>query len=291
MTNEFVLILKKSDEGKFRRFKNKDFNQLTENILIKNSSNYVLGLHDGAVKDKIWNKIKKDDQVYITLNEESFRISGNVSKKVKNLKYGNVIYPNEIDRKQINKFLFFKKLSICNISYSKLINNSIIPKRFNQGIYEIKKEKTVVKIKKTIIKKLPWEKTVGIAEKRNSIAQKFVRNPKVKKLKEMYNYECQINECDFKLEYNKKKGGKSFLIHVHHYRPLEYGGHDDFNNMVVLCPNHHNEFDFKTKFISRDGSTIIDKSGKENGETIKFHKNHKLEITNIESLLELSNEI
>ena len=57
MTNEFVLILKKSDEGKFRRFKNKDFNQLTENILIKNSSNYVLGLHDGAVKDKIWKRL------------------------------------------------------------------------------------------------------------------------------------------------------------------------------------------------------------------------------------------
>ena len=130
-----------------------------------------------------------------------------------------------------------------------------------------------------------------MAEKKSVSAQKFVRNPKVKKLKELYNYECQINECDFKLEYNKKKGGKSFLIHVHHYRPLEYGGHDDFDNMIVLCPNHHNEFDFKVKFISRDGATIMDKNGKKNGETIKFHKNHKLEITNIESLLELSNEI
>ena len=85
-----------------------------------------------------------------------------------------MIYPNEIDRKQINKFLFFKKLSICNISYSKLINNSTTPKRFSQGIYEIKKEKTAVKIKKTIIKKLPWEKTVGIAEKKNLITGKNI---------------------------------------------------------------------------------------------------------------------
>lgn len=287
MTNEFVLILKKSDEGKFRKFKNKDFNKLTKEILKKNSSDYVLGLHQGAINDKIWIKIKKDDQFYITAGEENFRISAKVSKKVENSKDGNIIYPYEVDRNQIKYFLFFKELTICDFSYNKLINISIVPKRVNQGIYEIKNENPVTKFRRISIKKLPYEKTVGIAEKRSISDQKFIRNPKIKKLKELYNYECQINECGFKLEYDKKDGGKSFLIHVHHYRPLEYGGHDDFNNMVVLCPNHHNEFDFKVKFISRDGVTIIDKNGKENGETIKFYKNHKLEKTNIESLLEL----
>ena len=57
--------------------------------------------------------------------------------------------------------------------------------------------------------------------------------------------------------------------------------------MIVLCPNHHAEFDFKVKFIDHDGKTIIDRKGKETGETIKFHKNHKLNAKNIERLLEL----
>ena len=55
--------------------------------------------------------------------------------------------------------------------------------------------------------------------------------------------------------------------------------------MIVLCPNHHAEFDFKVKLIDYDGKTIIDQQGKETGETIKFRKHHKLDIKNIESLL------
>ena len=138
MPNQFLLIIKKTDEGKFSWFKNRRYNKQTSEILKKNDSKYVWGLHKGTISDKIWNKIKKNDKIYLTIEEENFRISGNVSKKRKNTKYGEIIYPNAIDKKQINFFLFFEKLDICNISYHELINESITPKRFHQGIFEVK---------------------------------------------------------------------------------------------------------------------------------------------------------
>ena len=37
-----------------------------------------------------------------------------------------------------------------------------------------------------------------------------------------------------------------------------------YGNMIVLCPNHHAEFDYSVKFIHRDGTTIIDQTWKRN---------------------------
>ena len=109
MPNQFLLIIKKTDEGKFSWFKNRRYNKQTSEILKKNDSKYVWGLHKGTISDKIWNKIKKNDKIYLTIEKDTFKISGIVSKKIKNLKYGELIYPESSDRKQINYFLFFDK--------------------------------------------------------------------------------------------------------------------------------------------------------------------------------------
>ena len=287
MAGQFLLILKKSDEGKFRWFQNKKFNDKTKKILTENNSNHVLGLHKGVVSEKTWNKIKKNDKIYLTTEEENFRISGNVVKKKKNPKYGEIIYPSAIDKKQINYFLFFEKLNVCNFSYHELINESITPKRFHQGIFERKQKSTLKKLKKTKVNKPLIEKTLGAAEKRHRSSQVITRNQSnVNQLKKLYDNQCQIEQCNFKLDYEKNGKIKQFS-HVHHYSPISKSLIDSLDNMIVLCPNHHAEFDFKVKFIDHDGKTIIDRKGKETGETIKFHKNHKLNAKNIERLLEL----
>lgn len=40
------------------------------------------------------------------------------------------------------------------------------------------------------------------------------------------NYRCVI--CGFEL-----------IVHVHHITPLSDGGTNDFNNLITVCPNHH----------------------------------------------------
>ena len=288
MENQFILILKKSDEGKFRWFQNKKWTDgKAKQILRKNNSNHVLGLHKGAINDKTWNKIKKDNKIYVTIESETFRISGNVVKKDKNPNYGEIFYPNEIDKKQINYFLFFKKLYSCREPFDVLKEKIKSKSKIfsNEGIFEIKVESIPKKIKKSKVKQSLIEKTIGKAEKRRKEFQALTRNPSnVNQLKKHYNHQCQIEQCDFKLNYEKNGKNKQYS-HVHHYNQLSKSLDDTQKNMIVLCPNHHAEFDFKVKLIDYDGKTIIDQQGKETGETIKFRKPHKLDISYIEILL------
>jgi len=286
MSNQFLLIIKKQDEDKFRFFKNVKPNKATSEILKKNNSTNVWGIHKGIINNSIWSKIKKNDRIYLTVEKETFKISGIISKKIKNLKFGESIYPTAIDKKQINYFLFFKKLDSCRIPYHVLKNKSKSRIFVEEGIYEIKEESHPKKIEMVKVKKLPFEETIGKAKRRRMEVEGFVRNTtKVKKLKDIYDNKCQIVQCNFRLEYVSKNKKKSSYSEVHHYNPLKKEADDDYGNMIVLCPNHHAEFDFKVKFIHRDGTTIINQDGIETGETIKFSRGHKLDMKNIEILL------
>jgi hypothetical protein len=284
MENQFILILKKSDEGKFRWFQNGKRKQEKE-ILRKHNSNHVLGLHKGAISEKTWSKIKKNDKIYVTIENETFRISGSVIDKSKKSNYGEIIYPNEIDKKQINYFLFFKKLDSCREPYEILKQKSKLKIFSNEGIFELKQESIPKKTKKVKVNKKLIEKSVGLAEKRWQKTQSYTRNQSnVNQLKKLYNNQCQIEQCNFKLDYEKNGKIKQFS-HVHHYNQIAESLIDSLDNMIVLCPNHHAEFDYRVKLIDRDGKTIINRKGKETGETIKFRTGHQIDIKNIESLL------
>ncbi len=59
-------------------------------------------------------------------------------------------------------------------------------------------------------------------------------------LKALYEHRCQV--CQQRL----CLGGGRYYCEAHHLRPLgrEHGGAADESNVVILCPNHHAEFDF-----------------------------------------------
>ena len=293
MANHFFLIVKNIDKDKFHSFKKpQSYNLKTKEILDRKNSKYVFGLHNAVINTSIWNKIKKNDKIYLTVEKENFKISGIVSSKSKKLKLGKIVYPNSIDKKQTNHFLFFKNLEKTSISYSDLIRNySKDDIYLEQGIHQIKEEFYFKKIKNKKSreyspKKLPFEKTIGKAQKKRKNIESYSRNKNVKPLKILYADKCQIVQCGFRLKYVNEKGKYSSYSEVHHYNPLKNEGDDDWSNMVVLCPNHHAEFDFRTKFINSDKITITDENGKETGETIRFHKDHKFDKKNIVSNLE-----
>ena len=54
--------------------------------------------------------------------------------------------------------------------------------------------------------------------------------------------------------------------------------------MIVVCPNHHAQFDYNLIAIEIDGKSVIDKYGKKIC-TITFHKKHSLNLENIVSQL------
>ena len=297
MENQFFVIIEDKNRKEFHDFTKHKFTDDSEKILKRYDCKYALGFHKALAKG-IWNKIKKNDKIYITLKDEQFKLSGIISKKIKKEEFGGIFYPNAINKKQINYFLFFKKLEKENISYSELVRNYSEKTIYNEkGIHKVKKEFYLEKIKKkkskqSVPKKLPFEKTIGKAKKNRRYIESYVRNKNVKPLKALYNDKCQITECNFTLEYvNEKDGRKVSYSEAHHYNPLKNEGNDDWNNMIILCPNHHAEFDFRIKFIDSDMITIINQDGKETDETIEFHKDHKFDKKNIENNLEKYNEV
>ncbi|MGB8217521.1 MAG: HNH endonuclease [Candidatus Methanoperedens sp.] len=61
----------------------------------------------------------------------------------------------------------------------------------------------------------------------------------VEALKELVNFRCQFPGCDAKIP--KRDGG--YYIEVAHIEPVSQGGQSLLGNLLVLCPNHHKEFD------------------------------------------------
>ncbi|MCZ7384178.1 MAG: HNH endonuclease [Candidatus Methanoperedens sp.] len=62
----------------------------------------------------------------------------------------------------------------------------------------------------------------------------------VKAFKELCNFRCQFPDCNARIQ--KRNGG--YYIEVAHIEPVSQGGKSVIGNLLVLCPNHHKEFDY-----------------------------------------------
>jgi hypothetical protein len=81
----------------------------------------------------------------------------------------------------------------------------------------------------------------------------------VKALKIFVDYKCQYPSCGHQII--KKDGG--FYIEVAHIKPVRQKGQSVLGNLIVLCPNHHKEFDYgDLKIIEQTINKLV---GKLNG--------------------------
>jgi predicted restriction endonuclease len=75
----------------------------------------------------------------------------------------------------------------------------------------------------------------------------------VKALKQLCNFECQFPNCRTKI---RKRNG-DYYIEVAHIHPVANGGRSVIGNLLVLCPNHHKEFDHGSLEISEQTENKI----------------------------------
>jgi len=68
-------------------------------------------------------------------------------------------------------------------------------------------------------------------------------NVTVANLKKLRNFTCQICQCQI------KKADSSFYIEAAHIYPKALGGEESLRNLLILCPNHHKEFDYGQREI------------------------------------------
>lgn len=292
MVGKYFVIVDKRDSERFRKFKLGKFNNETNRILKDSNCAYIWSFHKGQIKNDIWKQMKKNDYVLFAVPPNNFQIVGQVTKKIVNQNIGKLMWPDDLDAKQLTHFLLFERLHETDQSYHDVIQSSTskitvpIP-----SIYEIKKESHLkilagtenetyrVEQKSSPKPFVPPKSKHGHPQKSKSEVNRFLRDSAlVKKLKKLYADRCQI--CGFTFEYQLNK----FYSEVHHYNPLEENGNDDIDNMIVVCPNHHSELDYKMIAIDYDGTTIIDKTGNKIGK-ISFHDGHKLSQKNIQSQL------
>lgn len=107
--------------------------------------------------------------------------------------------------------------------------------------------------------------------------QRIVRDTVLsKKLKEKYNYECQV--CGIQIE--TSSGPYAEAAHI---KPLgvPHNGPDLESNLLCLCPNHHVMFDYGGFSILEDFDLIgikgvlhVKKNHKINKEYLKYHLDH-----------------
>ena len=68
---------------------------------------------------------------------------------------------------------------------------------------------------------------------------------------------------------------------VHHLRPVgKELGNDDFDNMIVVCPNHHKNFDWCILRLDLEGKKVINLGGKKIS-TLSIKNEHKLSESNL----------
>ena len=102
----------------------------------------------------------------------------------------------------------------------------------------------------------------------NRLNRKVALSEKVKK---MYDFKCQV--CNIRLA--SPSGPIAIGAHI---KPLgmPHNGPDVIENMLCLCPNHHDQFDYHSFYIEPETLTIIGLENFENSR-LTVDKKHKIE--------------
>jgi predicted restriction endonuclease len=84
-------------------------------------------------------------------------------------------------------------------------------------------------------------------EIKKKLVEQTIRNdsPIIKALKQKHHYKCQFPQCNSVI----KKANGDLYVEVAHIEAVHKGGKSVAGNLLVLCPNHHKEFDYGAREI------------------------------------------
>lgn len=272
MPNDFVVIIGKRDLERFRQFQTSiNIEKLTE----FHASN--IWAVSEIVKPDLWSMIKKNDRVFFAKSGFSFSHCGIVSDTLTNKSLPLELWGTSPRIRAMTKLILFSTVHEISEPFSATCRDAGIKPIISTSIH-IAKKKLRINLQKSDPNPpgvLEIEELNGPPEQTSEVVTRFIRDTKkVQQLKKIYHNKCQI--CKYVI----KISNKSKYSEVHHLHPLKDLGDDDLTNMLVLCPTHHVEFDYKIIGINYDKKTIVDKNGKFRGK-LTMSKEHKLDMKNI----------
>jgi hypothetical protein len=117
------------------------------------------------------------------------------------------------------------------------------------------------------------------------VSRFFRDTTKSKRLKALYEGRCQVPNCHTRIRLSDDRD----YSEVHHLHQLKSKGGDDWGNMLVLCPNHHVQFDYRVLGVDKDAKTVLnweEESTRRMGQ-LRFIQNHRLDKASVRRQLEL----
>jgi 5-methylcytosine-specific restriction endonuclease McrA len=147
--------------------------------------------------------------------------------------------------------------------WENLIRNQMLPKSELNKISDFEKDemeqnliiKNITKYKKTketVLRELL--DFSAVVEDKIQIGSKGYKrdNQAIARIKYLRDFKCQI--CGTSI---KKKDGQ-FYVEAAHIDPKRLKGKETLDNIILLCPNHHKEFDLgNSEIVNRDDKVVL----------------------------------
>jgi len=254
MKNQFYVIVNRDESDKFRQFNYNTYEKLLEKLGYSNSRFWAFPENEKEGFDKV----KIDDEIYFAIQgDHTFSFSAKVSGKEENSNLAEKVFGEGFRQKITKSVLFFNEFFVTSINYSEMLRSTGQESVDKPGLYLIQNKFEETKIENNEPKEIqdvfiPVDHA-GPPPKIQATTTRYIRDTaKTRLLKMKYENKCQI--CNYQII----KPNNEYYSEVHHIWPLQNGGDDDFDNMLVLCPTHHAEFDYNVIRISKDGKNIID---------------------------------
>lgn len=270
MPNDFVAIIGSWDLERFRQFQT-GYN--TKTVQAKFHAENIWAVSKD-IKPDLWDLIKKNDRVFFAKTGFPFNYCGIVYDTVIDKSIPIKLWGDSPRTKMMTNLILFSDVQEISEPFRELCRKAGIKPTTFTSIHVAENRLADIKIQYQDISGITHEPS-GPSDKKSEVVTRFIRDTKkVKQLKMIYHDECQV--CGYAIMTSKK----SRYSEVHHLHPLKDGGDDDFSNMLVLCPTHHVEFDYRIIGINKDKRTIVDRTGKSIG-NLTMSKVHRLAMKNI----------
>lgn len=283
MSRDFVMIVGKFDAERFRRFRTGEDSRMARSLCsgrrVVNA--WALSSTSGGTAK---GRIMEGDRVLFAEYGSRFVACGTVSGVVRDNSAAVDAWGDAPRTRTLEWFVLFSEVHEISKPFSRTCREAGIepsefttlheatrhvrtyPDEMSRQIYEVPPSHSALIIS---------HDEDGPPEKGIKLTSRFARNTKkTQEIRKLYRDKCQVCGAVINVP------GGSRYSEVHHLRPLKENGDDNYGNMLVLCPNHHVEFDYRAIGISEDGSTIVDWHGREIGK-ITTATGHLIDAKNI----------
>jgi len=210
----------------------------------------------GFENDKLWSNMRANKK--LSLLFPKFLDSDRYLKYAKKKRLVGQIGFSYYDDKSLVEEIIFDEIKLLMEDKEKYIDEIQTLKQIYKYYFEEEFDYDNIEQQKIIedLKNINEDEIVNLidenAEQVEINSRVYKRNNfLIAKIKKERNFECQI--CGTKIQ---KRNGE-FYIEAAHIKAKKDKGNEKRENILILCPNHHKEFDFGKREIIEHNSTKI----------------------------------